>query len=201
MGDEKKSDTEKEEKSGFSQVSVMHVVIAVAVIVLAVIFIAKFGFGMDLISPSSGEMAIVKKPITPVQTRVQGPDVKPTFTIRVPTCSPSETPCEGRCTDTLNDPQNCGGCGTVCPGYPNTDRYCLDGRCHTFCSSTYTDCNKDMTDGCEASITEDANNCGGCGNVCGSGSTCHSSRCWANITIGTPPGPLITPPGQKGTIH
>ena len=65
----RQSDTEKEQKSGFPKISAMHVVIAVAVIVLAVIFIAKFGFGTDLLSPSSGEMAIVKRPVvTPVRT-------------------------------------------------------------------------------------------------------------------------------------
>ncbi|HII76549.1 MAG TPA: hypothetical protein HA264_05840 [Methanolinea sp.] len=50
MADEKRSDPKKEQKSGFPQMSAMHVVISIAVIVLAVIFIAKFGFGMDLIS-------------------------------------------------------------------------------------------------------------------------------------------------------
>ena len=45
---------EKEQKSGFPKISAMHVIIALAVIVLAVIFIAKFGFGTDLIEPVIG---------------------------------------------------------------------------------------------------------------------------------------------------
>jgi hypothetical protein len=117
MGDEKRSDTEKEQKSGLPKISAMHVVIAVAVIVLAVIFIAKFGFGMDLIGPSSGEMAIVKRPVTSVPTLVQNPVVKPGFTIRpepIPTCTSPTTMCGDTCTDTATDPNNCGRCGRVC---------------------------------------------------------------------------------------
>jgi hypothetical protein len=87
VGDETKPDPGKEQKSGLPQIQVLHVVIAVAVIVLAVIFIAKFGFNMDLISPSSGEMAVVKRPVvTPVRT-LQGSELA-TYGITVPTTSP-----------------------------------------------------------------------------------------------------------------
>jgi hypothetical protein len=201
LGDEKKSDKGKGPACGLPKLSAMHVVIAIAVIVIAVIFVAKFGFGMDLISPSSGEMAILKKPVTPVQQVVQTPAVRPTFTLRPPECGRLQTRCGSICVETQSDTENCGGCGTVCPGYPNTDRYCLDGRCHTFCSSTHLDCNKDMTDGCEVRPADDAKNCGGCGQDCGPGSTCSSSRCHGNITIETPLGPVITQPGEFGTIH
>ena len=64
--------------------------------------------------------------------------------------------CDGRCVDTMgSDPENCGGCGTVCPG----DMVCDAGVCRCpgnrqFCSDRCTDTNSDPT------------NCGGCGLRC-----------------------------------
>jgi hypothetical protein len=177
MGDEKKSDTENEPKSGLPNISAMHVVIAVAVIVLAVIFIAKFGFNMDLISPSSGEMAIVKRPVTPVQTLVQDPVVKPTVSFRPETlCPVNQTPCANSCTNRMTDTENCGLCGKVCPTYNSTDRKCISGKCSNACIPGYYDCNQNPVDGCESDLREN-NNCGACGNSCGSTGFCVLSRC------------------------
>jgi hypothetical protein len=168
MGDEKRSDSEKEQKSGFPKIRAMHVVIAVAVIVLAVIFIAKFRFGMDLISPSSGEMAVVKRPdIAPVRTIP--PDIKRpertlmpvttvtttplgaiTTTIPVTTTLPvtttTTTPVAATttwpCTDTATDPHNCGACGNDCYQKNNVDEVgCVAGKCAiTSCKSGYWNC-------------------------------------------------------------
>jgi hypothetical protein len=137
MGDEKRSDTEKEQKSGLTQISAMHVIIAVVVIVLAVIFVAKFGFGMDLISPSSGEMAIVKRPVTPVPTIMQNPAIRPSISLRPETIAPCNAPkmtCGDSCIDINSDPNNCGGCGRVCSDLykdrKNVAAYgCSAGKC------------------------------------------------------------------------
>ncbi len=82
MGEEQQPDSGKEKKSGLPQLSIVHVIIALAVIVLAVVFIVQFGFGMDIIRPTSGEMAMFKKPVTPVSTLVQTPDMRPTVSFR-----------------------------------------------------------------------------------------------------------------------
>lgn len=70
MSDEKSSDSKKEQKSGLSKLNAMHIVIIIGVIIIAAVFIAKFGFGTDLISPASGEMVIAKPRtvVTPAQT-------------------------------------------------------------------------------------------------------------------------------------
>lgn len=45
---------------------------------------------------------------------------------------------------------NCGGCGWVCPSYPNTTRSCeLPGYCDSQCISGFLDCNQVLEDGCE----------------------------------------------------
>ena len=172
MGDEKKSDTEKEQKSGFPKISAIHVIIAVAVIVLAVIFIAKFGFGTDLISPSSGEMAIVKRPVTPVQTLVQNPAVKPVSSIRpdlrtIPVtaipCSAPQRLCGETCVDTATDPGNCGGCANACSNNvrKNVAEYgCSNYKCTIkSCQPGYGDCARQGTtdinsDGCETNLND-----------------------------------------------
>lgn len=178
MGDEKKPDSGKEQKSGVPQIQVMHVIIAVAVIVLAVIFIAKFGFNMDLISPSSGEMAITRlRPVTPVQTLVRNPVVKPTISFRPEmACPVNQTLCANSCTNRMTDPDNCGSCGNVCPAYNSTDRTCTSGKCSNACLSGYYECNQNPADGCESDL-HDNNNCGRCGKVCGTGWFCLGSQC------------------------
>jgi len=131
--------------------SAMHVVIAIAVIVLAVIFIAKFGFGMDLISSSSGEMAIAKpRPITPVPTSIQRDlAVKPGISIRpepLPTCAAPTTMCGDTCADTATDTNNCGSCGRICSvayaDAKNVAEYgCAAGQCTIkSCQPGYGDC-------------------------------------------------------------
>jgi hypothetical protein len=170
MGDEKKSDTEKEQKSGLPKISAIHVIIAVVVIVLAVIFIAKFGFNMDLISPSSGEMAIVKRPVTPVQTLVQNPAVKPVSSIRpdlrtIPVtaipCSAPQSLCGDSCVDSASDPGNCGACGNACSNLvrKNVAEFgCSNAKCTIkTCQPGYGDCASQGTtdinsDGCETDL-------------------------------------------------
>lgn len=117
----------------------MHVVIAVAVIVLAVIFIAKFGFGTDLLSPSSGEMAIVKRPVVTAVPTIAQKDiaVRPELSLRPETLVPCDAPkrtCGDSCVDIYTDPNNCGACGRACSEvYKNrrnvAEFSCTDARC------------------------------------------------------------------------
>src|SRR6185369_11668200 len=68
------------------------------------------------------------------------------------------------------------GCAT------NTDcqttTTCSGGMC--ICAAGLADCNGMPGDGCEANLTNDPANCGGCNNVCSlpnASSTCASSQC------------------------
>lgn len=91
-------------------------------------------------------------------------------------CSPAEqsqtadcsaqglTDCGGTCIDIANDPNNCGGCGLVCPQGAS----CSAGVCISV-QAPVTDCaSQGLTDcgGVCVDITTDSVNCGGCGIVC-----------------------------------
>jgi hypothetical protein len=45
------------------------------------------------------------------------------------------------------------------------------------CNPGYADCNGFVGDGCEVHVLSDNNNCGACGNVCPSGTTCLNGAC------------------------
>jgi hypothetical protein len=47
-------------------------------------------------------------------------------------------------------------------------------------SVSFADCNGNMADGCETRITDDANNCGKCGNVCKNQNVCSGGMCVMN---------------------
>jgi cysteine-rich repeat protein len=121
-------------------------------------------------------------------------------------CDESETCCIGDggvplCRPLLDDRENCGSCGKIC----NTDarENCLDGQCGCIkevatslgprqlvelCQEGQSCCpppadNPTALLGCVDLNTPD--NCGGCGNKCGSGEQCVDGQC----TCGTVPHP------------
>lgn len=79
------------------------------------------------------------------------------------------------------DPENCAGCGNVCDPASSGQPVCNDGTCsEKACLSFLSDCNNDSSDGCEAFISADVNNCGYCGRVCelpNAVATCSQSEC------------------------
>ena len=83
-----------------------------------------------------------------------------------PPCQVPQTCCPpGQCVDTNTDPENCGGCGVVCPN----GGACIDGSCPCpggqFCGDQCVD------------TQSDPSNCGGCGYVCPTGSSCENAGC------------------------
>jgi hypothetical protein len=75
----------------------------------------------------------------------------------------ASTGCE---VDTSSNDDNCGSCGETCDA-PDSDTVCSDSSCEIVsCDAGFADCNDDPSDGCEVDIGSDADNCGGCGQVC-----------------------------------
>lgn len=102
-------------------------------------------------------------------------------------CPPPLIACNGACVNPQIDDENCGGCGIVCqnpedacsPMPPASGYGCVGGTCgHLKCATGTADCNNDLgpgqcnSDGCEADIKYDRNNCGGCGIKCKPGEEC-----------------------------
>ena len=68
----------------------------------------------------------------------------------------------------MTDPENCGGCGTVCA----SNETCAAGVCKLNCQAGRVPCA-----GSCINTTNDPNNCGGCGKACPDGWGCVSSSC------------------------
>ena len=90
--------------------------------------------------------------------------------------------CEVNVSNNIN---NCGGCGVVC-STPNGTPACTGGACQIAgCNAGYADCDSNAANGCEVNVSNNINNCGGCGVVCStpnatpacSGGTCQIAGC------------------------
>jgi hypothetical protein len=78
----------------------------------------------------------------------------------------NESCCAGKCSDVTTDLTNCGLCGNACMG-KNAMWSCKTSMCNvTMCSQGFGDCNGSASDGCEATLATDPNNCGGCNMKC-----------------------------------
>eukprot|EP01112_Ceratiomyxa_fruticulosa_P003091 TRINITY_DN1348_c0_g1_i2.p1 TRINITY_DN1348_c0_g1~~TRINITY_DN1348_c0_g1_i2.p1 ORF type:complete len:372 (+),score=34.16 TRINITY_DN1348_c0_g1_i2:363-1478(+) len=127
-----------------------------------------------------------------------------------PTCSSSDGSCDYTCaagkgncdntftngceTNLLGNARNCGTCGFDCTTLPNVRAAsCGSGHCSITCTnSSYSNCDADTSNGCEAFLPQDPNHCGGCSNnclnqpnvanaVCNSGK-CHITQCAAGYS-------------------
>jgi hypothetical protein len=76
----------------------------------------------------------------------------------------------------LTSATHCGTCATACAPLPGAAVSCLAGVCVLACTPGFMDCDGDPTNGCEAALDSDTNNCGACGVVCQKG-PCSKGTC------------------------
>jgi len=105
-------------------------------------------------------------------------------------CEGSFSNCDGNAAngcevDTQTDPAQCGGCGNPCV-VPNATPTCVAGACAVgVCKAGFTDCDGDVTNGCEAVFADDPKNCGSCGEACPPGESCVTGTCELVCAAGT----------------
>lgn len=88
------------------------------------------------------------------------------------------------------DVKNCGDCGNKCPHYAHTaSPLCTGGNCTGVCLKGWSDCNNNLqSDGCEALLASDKNNCGQCGVQCPAAANaaglCYTGKCGLQCSKG-----------------
>jgi hypothetical protein len=157
--------------SGDPQKKIVYAVIAIAVVILAVVLIAKFGYNTDLLNPAGGQMSLVQRQVTLVRPNITISEQQPRLTVTTPAfqrvttgivrlspCTVNQsTDCNGACVYLTTDSKNCGTCGFSCSG-----ALCGAHSCNT-CDNG--NCIYDNT--CE-------------GVVCSVGYSCCKGRCVSN---------------------
>lgn len=132
-------------------------------------------------------------------------------------CPPGQVACNGKCVDLTSDDANCGACGFACAanppdaGTPPDQMFygCGSGTCRTLkCQAGRGDCNDDLSDGCEVSLTakdangfNDPNNCGGCGIVCAPNEKCFQVFGQGAIKCQCPTGQTICGAGSCANLQ
>jgi hypothetical protein len=100
---------------------IVYAVIAIAVIILAVVLVAKFGFNTDVLNPAGGQMSLVQRP------GLIGPTPTVMVEMKKPRLCPIGTSgCGGTCVDLSTDNGNCGSCGRSC----NSTGFCNRAACY-----------------------------------------------------------------------
>jgi len=91
-----------------------------------------------------------------------------TGTCRVSACDAGFADCDADmvdCETPLNTLTDCGACGAVC-GDAYAAPSCASGTCVLSCQALRGNCDMDVTNGCETSLSHNSVHCGTCGNVC-----------------------------------
>lgn len=121
-----------------------------------------------------------------------------------PVCSGTYKDCDSSRTngcevDTATSAANCGGCGSTfacstAAAAHVTSNLCSGSSCQPVCNGLWDDCDGKPVNGCEKDVSADVNNCGACGDTCGTlhasgGTACGTGKCnpscdtgWAKCT-------------------
>ncbi|MBW1807034.1 MAG: S8 family serine peptidase [Deltaproteobacteria bacterium] len=79
----------------------------------------------------------------------------------------NNNPNDGCEIDLTSDPDNCGGCRTICGPWLHAVPGCENSICLIdSCDLGFGDCDGILPNGCEADVSSDYDNCGGCGTSC-----------------------------------
>ena len=158
------------EDSGANR-KIVYTVIAVAVAIIAVMLIAKFGYNIDLLNPAGGQMSLVR-PVSTVR-----PTVIPT-TLAMRAANPPglahEIPL--MCSNSTPPQSDLVMVGSGMPGNDKLDALKngsdlgLAGADDETCAAIM--CNGQCVDTCS-----DTSNCRTCGNVCTNGMHCAKGTC------------------------
>lgn len=103
-------------------------------------------------------------------------------------CGSGLTLCGTACVSLSTSKDHCGACDSACPSGGALDFHgtgkCEAGQCKLTCSGGFANCNGNLADGCEASLS-DSNHCGTCGRACDSG--CNNGTCqWTVVASNVP---------------
>src|SRR5580658_4680844 len=94
-------------------------------------------------------------------------------------CNTNSTDCSGVCVAEQTDPNNCNGCGVVCPGVANGTATCASGACGFKCNSGSSAC-----DGACINDRTDDKACGSWTHACVSPMTCKAGVCSHGCVVG-----------------
>jgi hypothetical protein len=105
------------------------------------------------------------------------------------TCTTGFGNCDGDAvngceTNTTTSTTHCGGCGRPC-FFANAAATCASGTCALgACTTGFANCDSNGSNGCEAALQSDRNNCGACGRQCASGEVCSAGVCTVQCQSG-----------------
>jgi len=106
-------------------------------------------------------------------------------------CDTTHADCSGGaadgCETDLGTTSNCQGCGDDCAPPAHAAGICTGSGCDYVCTGLWDDCANGAVDGCEHDVSNDPENCGGCGINCYGGG-CFAGVCEYDIerVVGSP---------------
>lgn len=115
--------------------------------------------------------ALERAPVIPLDGSSLDASVDATCTGSAETCNGVDDDCDGRTDEDFDrdtDLENCGVCGRACVSGDRGTPACRAGACAVDCDPGFADCDGDLTNGCEASLSA-ASTCGRCDRDCTTG--------------------------------